>query len=84
MLNTLTIKAKPTSEASEELKTPIICRAVRQFQKTYKTDPNIKILSKLFKANLYLSAQHTINYHIKQGLLKSIKDLKKNNVVTNT
>ena len=52
MLNTLTIKAKPTSEASEELKTPIICRAVRRFQKAYKADLDIKKLSKLFKANL--------------------------------
>ena len=77
MLDTLTIKAEPTSEASEELKTPITCRAVRRFQKAYKADPDVKKLGKLFKANLYLSAQHAIDRHIEQGLLESIKDEKK-------
>ena len=65
MLNTLIIKAEPISETSEELKTPITYRAVRRFQKAYKADPDIKKLSKLFKANLYLFTQHTINYYIK-------------------
>ena len=65
MLNTLTIKAEPTLEVSEELKISIIWCAICYFQKVYKIDPDIKKLGKLFKVNLYLSTQHAINCHIK-------------------
>ena len=78
MLNIITIAIESDTENNvQEFKTPITCRAIRRFQKAYKVDPDVKLLSKLFKANLYLSAQHAINHHVEQGLLETIKDEKR-------
>ena len=78
ILDTITIAIESDTDNNiQELKTPTTCRAVRRFQKAYKVDPNAKMLDKLFRANLYLSAQHAIDRHIEQGLLETIKDEKK-------
>ena len=65
------------NNAPHRLKTPLTYRAVHRFQKLYKKDPDLNKLDKLFKANLYLSAQYAIDRHIKEGLIETIKNKKK-------
>ena len=61
----------------QEIKISITYRAVRRFQKVYKKNPDPQLLTKLFRANLYLASQHSIDCHIKSGLTEALKNEKK-------
>ena len=62
---------------TQNIKTPIICRAIRYFQKAYTKNLDSQLLTKLFQANLYLVSQYSINYYIKIGLTEALRDKKK-------
>ena len=74
---TLPVLEQDTATTCQEPKTPITCHAVRHFQKAYKQDPDPALLAKLFKANLHLASQNSIDQHISQGLVESLWDEKK-------
>ena len=61
----------------QEIKTPVMYRAVRHFQKAYIKNLDPQLLTKFFWANFYLASQHLINHHIKIGLTEALRDEKK-------
>ena len=79
ILDTITISAVQQDAATtlQEIKTPTTCRAVRRFQKAYTKNPDPRLLTKLFRANLYLASQHSIDQHIESGLTEALRDEKK-------
>ena len=56
---------------------PITYRAICHFQKTYTKNPYLQLLTKLFRADLYLVSQYINNYHIRIRLTKALRDEKK-------
>ena len=58
------------------LKTPKTAKAIRRFQNEYKKNPHIDILDKIFKANIELAAQHSVDIHTVSGLLETPKNEK--------
>ena len=79
VLDTITIPCiqQDTAIAMQVIKTPTTCRAVRHFQQAYKKNPDPQLLTKLFRANLYLASQHSVDCHIESGLTEALKDKKK-------
>lgn len=75
----LSVIAKPTIPIIEQrIKTPITCRTVRCFQKSFKHSPTAAKVEKLLKANELLAAQHSIDQHIHRGLEEALKLEKRN------
>ena len=73
--NTITIPpVEDTATTVQAVKTPTTCRAVRRFQKAYKKDSNPDLLTKLFRANLHLASQHSIDRHVASGLVEALGD----------
>ena len=74
---TLAATQQDTAITTQEIKTPMTCRAVRRFQKAYIKNSDPQLLTKLFRANLYLVSQHSIDHHIEIGLNETLRDEKK-------
>ena len=79
ILDTITILyiQQDTATTIQEIKTSTTCRAIRYFQKAYKKNPDLQLLTKLFRANLYLVSQHSIDCHIESRLTEALKNKKK-------
>ena len=56
-----------------QLQTPKSCRAVRRVQKAYKQTHSEALLDLVFKANVALAAQVSIDQHIINGLHAALK-----------
>ena len=57
----------------DQLQTPKSCRAVRRVQKAYKQTHSEALLDLVFKANVALAAQVSIDQHIINGLHAALK-----------
>jgi hypothetical protein len=53
------------------------CRAVRRTQRQFRNTPNSPLLTKIFRANKRLAAQHSIDQHVVKGLITALQDEKK-------
>ena len=58
---------------ANQLQTPKSCRAVRRVQKAYKQTHSNTILELVFKANVALASQVSIDQHIINGLYEALK-----------
>jgi hypothetical protein len=56
------------------VKTPKSAKSIRYFQLDYRKNPTKLKLEKLFKANVELSTQAALDRHIKEGLIRALKE----------
>jgi hypothetical protein len=59
------------------IKTPYTTKSIRHFQADYKRAPAEEKLQKLFKANEVLATQHSVDEHVKKGLIETVAMEKK-------
>lgn len=53
------------------------CKAVRRVQRQFRKAPSPTILSKILRANERLAAQHSIDQHVVNGLINTLRNEKK-------
>jgi len=73
------IKPAPATPAASTniIQTPMTCRAIRRAHRELKIKPTKLLMSKILRANEKLSALHSIDQHVIEGLQMAIKDEKK-------
>ena len=68
----------PETEPLEQIsKTLITCRGVQNLHRVYTRAPSSPILRRILRSNLTLAAQHSVNLHVQNGLVESLKEKKK-------
>ena len=71
---------EPEQSIAVEVKTPKSAKSIRHFQIDYRKNPTKLKLEKLFKANIELSTQASLDQHTKEGLLRALKEEKRGRV----
>jgi len=73
------IKATPetTPDKPKSYQTPMTSKAIRRAQRAFNNTSDPAILNKIFTANERLASQHSVDKHVIQGLIYTLKNEKK-------